>query len=212
MKKDQVIAHYLTYLESAKKAPNWVYKFTDATEVDKENFYSHFEDINQMERQVWLRPLDSTLQILAKDQGYPDYTAREKLLAFYFTLLESLNEREQAFTRILDKSSVPGVSPASLKDFKHGFLSFVEELVREGIKSEEIENRPLIASIYTEALWLQCLFLLRFWKNDKSSSHAATDEAVERSVNLIFDLMGYTPVDAALGFARFIYRHKKLLL
>lgn len=210
MKKDQIIAQYLDYLDEAERAPVWVYKFADAKQVSKEDFYGYFEDINQLEREIWSMQLNSTLQVLSDDPGFPGYTTREKLLAFYFTLFELLNENGHAFVLMLNRSLIPVVTPGTLKEFKQGFLKFVQELTNDGIKTGEIENRPLIVSYYRDALWFQCLFLLRFWKNDQSSGHTGTDEAVERSVNLMFDLLGYNPVDSAMGFTRFMYRHKKL--
>lgn len=211
MKKDQIIQEYLSYLDTVEKSPRWVYKFTDASQIAREDFYDHFDDINQVERAIWLRLLESTLQILFDDPGYQDYTVREKLLAFYFTLFETLNERSGAFVPMLKNSFLPRMTPSALKDFKPGYLKFVQELLEEGINSNEVEFRPLLTSYYADTLWLQCLFLLRFWKNDNSNGHSATDEAIERSANLVFDLLGYTPVDATVGFVRFMYRNKNQL-
>lgn len=211
MKKVQIIEEYLSYLETVEKSPRWVYKFTDACQIAKEDFYDHFDDINQLEREIWLQPLESTLQILLDDPGYQDYTVREKLLAFYFTLFETLNARSGAFVPTLKNSFLPGLTPSALKHFKPGYLKFVQELLDEGIKSNEVEFRPLLTSYYADTLWFQCLFLLRFWKNDDSKGHSATDEAIERLANLVFDLMGYTPVDATVGFVRFMYRNKHQL-
>ena len=212
MTQDQIITHYLDYLETAQKAPGWVYKFTEATTVHQDEFYQHFEDITDLETKIWWQQIEATLEVLSKDQGYPNYTAREKLLAFYFTLLEILNDRSQALGLMLNRSLIPGTAPAALTDFKKSFLNFAQELIQTGLGSNEIENRPLVTSYYGPALWYQCLFLLRFWKNDKTPQRSATDEAVERSVNLLFDLAGHTPVDSAVGFTRFVYRNKKLLL
>ena len=212
MTKDQILTHYLGYLESVQKAPGWVYKFTDATAVNKDDFYLYFEDITDLETQIWLQQIEATLEVLSNDPGYPNYTAREKLLAFYFTLVEILNDQSQALGLMLNRSLIPGTAPAALTDFKQSFLRFAQELIQTGLGTSEVENRPLVTSYYGRALWLQCLFLLRFWKNDQSPQRTATDEAVERSVNLLFDLAGHTPVDSAVGFTRFVYRNKKLLL
>jgi AcrR family transcriptional regulator len=210
--KDQIIAEYLDYLETVQQAPGWVYKFADATAVNKDDFYLYFEDITDLETQIWSQQIESTMEVLSNDPGYPNYTAREKLLAFYFTLLEIINDQSQALGLILNRSLIPGIAPAALTDFKQSFSNFTQELIQTGLGTNEIENRPLVTSYYGRALWFQCLFLLRFWKNDKSPQRSATDEAVERSVNLLFDLAGHTPVDSAVGFTRFVYRNKKLLL
>jgi hypothetical protein len=211
LEKHQILEEYLNYLEKAHRAPDWVYKFTDATKVTRENFYQHFEDINQLEQSIWLTQWDSTFEILSGDEAYTSYTVREKLLAVYFTLMQVLNERRSAFVKMLNRVIIPGTTPGFLKGFKQGITEHMESLVRQGIKAGEIETRPLISSYYVNALWLQCLFLLRIWKNDASGSQMALDEAVERAVNLVIDLMAYNPIDAGLGLTRFFYRNWRLL-
>ena len=211
MEKQRVIELYLDYLDEAPKAPNWVYKFTDAAEITGEIFYQYFEDIDQLEQHLWLIQWDNTREILARDPAYSTYSVREKLLALYFTLIEVLNERPVAFSKMLNRWFVPGTTPGSLRPFQKLFKEQVQQLVQEGIGNGEIEPRPLIGSYYADVLWLQCLLLLRVWKNDRSANQQITDEAVERIVNLVADLMAYNPVDATIGLGRFIYRNQKLL-
>jgi len=211
LKKDQLVTQYLDYLEKVNRSPRWVYKFTDYAGISKEDYYQHFDDINQLEQFIWQLQLAATLKVLYDDPGYPEYRTREKLLAFYFTLFEILNERKGTMVAILKKSIMPGITPVTLSDFKSGFQKFVLELISEGFETGEIERRPLLDTYYPDALWMQCLFLLRFWKSDQSTGHSATDEAIERSANLLYDLLGYTPIDASMGFARFLYKNKKQL-
>jgi hypothetical protein len=51
-------------------------------------------------------------------------------------------------------------------------------------------------------------FILLFWKEDDSAGFEKTDAAVEKSVNLAFDLIGKGAVDSAIDFAKFLYQNK----
>jgi len=51
-------------------------------------------------------------------------------------------------------------------------------------------------------------FLLVFWKEDESPGFEKTDAAVEKSVNLAFDLIGKGAVDSFIDFAKFLYQSK----
>ena len=51
-------------------------------------------------------------------------------------------------------------------------------------------------------------FLLLFWKDDESPGFEKTDAAVEKSVNLAFDLIGKGAVDSFIDFAKFLYQSK----
>jgi hypothetical protein len=51
-------------------------------------------------------------------------------------------------------------------------------------------------------------FLLIFWKDDTSAGFEKTDAAIEKSVNLAFDLIGKGAVDSIFDFAKFLYQTK----
>ncbi len=211
MDKDKIAQTYLNYLGGLEKAPNWVFRFTDATAIDQEEFYRHFADIGELERWLWTLQWEATMKSLIAEAEYEGYTIREKLLAIYFTLVQVLNQNRHALVLILNRWMIPGTTPGFLRDFKAHFCQHIKSLLKQGIENGEVETRPLISTYYTDLLWMQCLFLLRVWKNDQEENQATIDEAIERAVNLAFDLLAYTPVDAGVAFTRFIYRNKKML-
>ena len=52
-------------------------------------------------------------------------------------------------------------------------------------------------------------FVLMFWIKDESAEFEKTDEAIEKSVNLAFDLMGKGVVDNVFEFGKFLYQQAK---
>jgi hypothetical protein len=44
--------------------------------------------------------------------------------------------------------------------------------------------------------------------DDTSNAFEKTDAAIEKSVNLAMDLMGKSPLDAALDFGKFLFQNK----
>ena len=61
---------------------------------------------------------------------------------------------------------------------------------------------------YADGLWVNFVFIINFWLKDNSKGFEKTDEAIERSVNLAFDLMGKSALDAALDFGKFLFQNK----
>ena len=57
-------------------------------------------------------------------------------------------------------------------------------------------------------MWIQFLYISRDWANDDSEEFQITDAAIEKSVNLIFELMRKGPVDLMIDFAKFAYQNK----
>ena len=95
-----------------------------------------------------------------------------------------------------------------MKEFKEKFKDFASDIIMEGKETQEIANRPVISDRYDEALWIQVLFVLKYWLDDNSPRFEKTDAAIEKSVNLAFDLMGKSALDSFLDFAKFLYQNK----
>jgi hypothetical protein len=80
--------------------------------------------------------------------------------------------------------------------------------MNEGMSTKEIEERKFISNKYGDAAWLNLLFVTDFWLKDKSSGFEKTDEAIERSVNLAFDLIGKSPLDSIIEFGKFLFQNR----
>jgi hypothetical protein len=72
----------------------------------------------------------------------------------------------------------------------------------------EVATRPVLDKRYPHLFWLHLGFILLFWKQDSSAGFENTDAAIEKSVNLAFDLIGKGAVDSAIDFAKFLYQNK----
>ena len=98
--------------------------------------------------------------------------------------------------------------PSEIKGFKSKFKEFASGIVNEGKETEEIAERPYLTDKYQEAMWLQVMFVFRFWLKDDSPAFEKTDAAIEKSVNLAFDLMGRSAIDSFVDFAKFLFQSK----
>lgn len=209
---------YLDYLLEHGEAPPSVYQFTKSLKMKEATFYEYHNSFASLEREIWRGFFDQTLERIQSEEVYREYSAREKLLAFYYTWIEVLkNNRSYVTFRVqrmgLAVASRPKTGPARmsaklLSRFKEGFLDFANELIMEGKETEEVVDRPLISNNYDEGLWQQVLFVLNFWVEDDSQNFERTDVAIEKAVNLSFDLMGRSALDSAIDFARFLYQRR----
>ena len=199
---------YLKYLLSEGKQPVSVYKFCLDLKISEEDFYSHFGSFEGLEQNVWKNFIDQTIKRLKNDESYTTFNAREKLLAFYYTLLEVMKPSRSFILLQLKTFHEPRLVPGYLTDFKKVFEVFITDLVTEAVNKEEIGKRPLFDKLYPQAFWIHFGFLLLFWKNDASTGFEKTDAAVEKSVNLAFDLIGKGAFDSALDFAKFLYQNR----
>ena len=206
--EEKIREGYIAHVLEHGKAPASVFKFIKELKIKEEEFYDHYNSFEKIEKDIWLSLFNSTLDTIKADSVYDEYSVREKMLAFFYTYIEQLKGYRSFILQTVPKKMRPELTPYYLVDVKKGFKSWVAELLLEGEETEEIENRPLIGKRYDEALWLQFLFVIGFWVKDDTKGFEKTDAAIEKSVNLAFDLMGRGPLDAMLDFGKFLFQNR----
>lgn len=205
---EKIKSAFQEYLLINGKKPASVYKFCLDLGIKEDEFYSHFGSFEGLEKSLWKGFVEDTINRLKADKSFAAFTTREKILAFYYTLFETL-KLHRSFV-LLELSSYKKLEfvPEFIKGFKASYESFMEELLNEGKAQGEVATRPFLDKRYPKLFWLHMGFLLIFWKEDDSPDFEKTDAAVEKSVNLAFDLIGKGAVDSAIDFAKFLYQTK----
>jgi AcrR family transcriptional regulator len=210
-KKAKIREAYIDYLLENGHEPASVYKFMKMLKMKEGTFYDYYSSFSVIEKDIWKDYFDQTIERIKGESVFNEYAVREKLLAFYYTWIEVLKDNRSYVTYSANQIERRGLSwknTSFLKPFKSGFLDFVNDLLAEAKETEEIVDRPIIGSQYDDGLWQQLLFVLKFWVDDDSQGFERTDEAIEKAVNLSFDLMSRSAIDAAVDFARFLYQKR----
>ncbi|GAA4355524.1 hypothetical protein GCM10023185_18430 [Hymenobacter saemangeumensis] len=206
MEKDRIKQAYLDFVRSEGRPPASVYKLTQQLQLEEAEFYRHYANFEAIDREIWADFGRQALDTARLEPVWAGYSSRERLLAFYFTLLEVLKQNRSYALMSLHRSlkSVPGLTPRVLDDFRQDFEAFVSGLLREGRASGEIASRPLVQDSYPRLFWQQALFVLGYFAKDDTVNFERTDAAVEKAVTLSFDLVGPNTLDSAVDFVRFL--------
>jgi len=207
--REKIIEAYRKHLLTHGENPKSPYIFADHLGISEKKFYDHFTTFSAIKSAIWEGYIEQTLAAIDKDSQYSNYQVREKLLAFYYTLIEVLKNDRSFVMLCFDHVKSKEVTPGFMKDFRESFDAYVKNLIEEGTTNNEIVSRPVVGNKYHEALWLQLMFVINFWLKDTSKGFESTDAAVEKAVTLSFDLMGPGPLDSILDFAKFLYQNRK---
>ncbi len=199
---------YIEHILEHGNRPASIFKFVKELKIKEEAFYENFNSFDTLEKELWRDWLQETITAIKAEEVYAGYSAREKLLAFYFTFIEVLKSNRSFILLTVKKTIKPEFTPAHLKEFRKDFKDFVNEVLAEAKETEEVQNRPYIGDKYDEGIWLQFLFVFNFWMKDDSKAFEKTDEAIEKAVNLSFDLMGRGPLDAMIDFGKFLFQNR----
>lgn len=206
--RETILRNYREYVLINGQAPASVFQFMREMKEDEGKFYEYFGSFAALEKHIWKSYMDHTIETLEGDEAYASYSAREKMLAFYYTLLEVLKSDRSYVRYSLGNLKNPEVTPGVLRLYRERFMDLVTTILNEGREQEEVIDRPVISDRYKDGLWLQMMFLLRFWLKDDSTGFTKTDAAVEKSVNLSFELMGRGPLDQMIDFVKFLYTNR----
>ena len=141
------------------------------------------------------------------DENYLQYSVREKMLAWIFTLLQQLQQynKETEVSAVL-KSNRQFKKSAAFIQLKQAFYRYTDELILEGTNSGEIQSRIFIANYYKNVLWNVLISIMFFWINDKSDHKENTDVMVEKTVHFAFDLLAPSAIDSGIDLIQNIVK------
>ncbi len=199
---------YIKYwLENGKK-PISVYTFTQQLGIPESTFYDNYSSFEALEKDIWRSFFVDTLEKLKPDATYLNYDSREKLLAFYFLWVQRLRENRSYILLQKDKYLAPPLHIDQLESFRIAFYDYIRDLIKEGYQSGEIKERKFVSDQYVHGFWLQALFVLQYWVKDDSERFEMTDAAIEKAVNLSFQLISSNTLDSILDFGKFVFARK----
>lgn len=204
----RIIQAYKEYLLTHGQQPASVYKFAADLGIPEDEFYRHFGSFEGIENSIWVTFIHNTIQALEQDEAFASFPARDKILTFYFALFEELKKSRSFVLLQLKNHRKLEFTPSFLKDFRAAYEKFISGVIEEGKVSGEVAKRPFFDKRYAGVFWFHLGFLLLFWRDDNSAGFEKTDAAIEKSVNLAFDLIGKGALDSAFDFAKFIYQTK----
>lgn len=176
--------------------PITVHQLAQRAGITEEEFYKHFSQVSAVPQRIYDK-LGQTLQAkLEGSETYLNYSAREKILAYFFTLFE-LALAQRSF--IQKTHCQHGVWQA----YEQRFATLMNEVVQEGIASGELRDRLSLSQYYPKLLWPLHQQLVHFWLHDTSPEFADTEKAVEVYCKLPLELMGYNLIDTVAERLKF---------
>lgn len=208
MEKHQILEAYKKHFLTHGQKPASVYAFCESIGQSEGDFYKCFNRLEAIEKEIWLEIFLNTKNQLEADETYRNYSAREKLLAFYFLWVQKLKENRSFVLLQRDKLTFSELRHDTLESFRKAFLEYINDIVKSGYDTREIKERKYISDKYAYGFWLQALFVLRYWIDDTSENFEMTDAAIEKAVDLSFRLISENILDSMIDFGKFILTKK----
>lgn len=198
---------YIDYVLTEGTEPKSVYVFAKKNEMTEEEFYRFFGSFEAIEQNIWADIAKKTITEIKTQEVWSQYSAREKALSFFYSFFELLKGTRSFAVYSLKKHQRALSHPRILDNLKTIVENFGDDIIKEGLESGELADRRFLAKRYKDGLWMQFGFVLNFWINDNSAGFEKTDEAIEKGVNVTFDLFQRSPIDNLLEYGKFLAKN-----
>lgn len=208
--KEKIISLYMESVLMNEKTPKSVFKFCKDHNFEEAVFYENFGSFEGLQIEIWTSFYKETLLLANKDEAYPNYSNREKMLTFFYTFFEllTLNRSYVLFTLKEHRNVMKNMS--QLKGVRRNIKHFAADLIRENNEDKKLKVLKQSVTVFSEGAWLQTLFLMKYWMEDNSASFENTDIAIEKSVRAIFDVFDTQPLESILDFGKFLWKEKMM--
>ncbi len=205
---DKLIAIYMDYVLENEKTPKSVYKFAKDNEMTEQDFYKHFGSFEGLRKAIWEKFFENSMEVMEKSKEYASFSNREKLLTFFYTFFEVLTANRSYVLYTLNEHSQPLKNLDQLKSLRKNIKNYAKTLIQERNKEKSLKLFQQSEMIFSEGVWIQFLFLLKFWMDDNSAAFESTDVAIEKSVNTVFDVFDNTPLERVVDFGKFLWKER----
>jgi hypothetical protein len=206
---EQIKTGYINYVLTNDEKPKSVYSFVKKLKISEVEFYQFFSSFESIEKVIWVELTVETIDTLQQQEVWNQYSSREKILSFFYSYVEVLKKQRSFIIYTLRGSGSRLSTPKVLSGTRTIFENFAENVISDGLESGELADRKFFSKRYKNALWLQFAFILRFWVSDDSAGFEKTDEAIEKGINVTFDLFQHSPIDNLLDYGKFLSRNGK---
>lgn len=205
--KDRLQEAYIEHVLHHGEQPKTVYLFAKDNGITEEEFYTHFGSFESIDIRIWKSLMSDTIREVKSQEVWPEYTSREKALSLFYAFMELLKGKRSFITFSLRNAKNKIGLSNLFEGMKHEFELFSAEIIQEGLESGELTDRPFFAGKYKDALWVQLGLVINFWLKDTSAGFDKTDEAIEKGVNVTYNLFQRSPIDELFEYGKFLAKN-----
>jgi len=206
--EQRLVELYMNYVLENEEEPRTVYKFCQKNNISEAEFYNFFGSIEGLKMGIWKQFFIHTREVMQKSPEYNGFSNREKMLTLYYTFFEILTANRSYVLFTLNREEPLLKNARQLRGLRREVKKYTADLLREDDREQQGRLLRRSETIFSEAAWIQLMFLLQFWMDDNSRQFESTDVAIEKSVNTVFDLFDNTPLERVLDLGKFLWKEK----
>lgn len=188
--------------------PESIASFVTSHNFDEEDFYTHFENFEKLDKTIFSILMETSIATLAESGEFLSFSKKDKLLSLYYTLFENLNLNRD-FALICIKSYGISLDTITLfSELKEQFIAFMNSLGLETLSLNIDTLESIQKKSINEGAWVQLLLTIKFWMTDDSNDCEKTDIFIEKSINTGVELLNTKSLSSIIDLGKFLYTEK----
>ena len=208
--EDKIIGFYMNdVLENNHNTKN-VYVFCKNNHIEEADFYSFYGSLDAVKESIWVKFFENAVTTIEKDENYFSYTDKNKLLTLYFTMFEILTLNRSYVVFSLEENKEGMKNLKQLIQLRNRFKDFALDIMQTSTSENDDKVSKITQPIFSEGVWIQFLFILKFWLDDRSKGFEKTDIIIEKSVNTVVDLLYTKPLESLFDLGKFLWKESKM--
>ncbi|MGJ8657673.1 MAG: hypothetical protein ACSHX6_14595 [Akkermansiaceae bacterium] len=200
--RDELQTAYWKYLLTEGERPKSVYAFMDALGREEAEFYESYANLEAVESGYWQATVDETIKVLEGDADYAEYSADQKLLAFFFTYITHIQGSRSRFVGFFPRPV--GGNSGILKGMSDRFREFAKGIVGEGVQQGIFADRKKLLEYYDRFIFMHFLGIIHFYIKDSSVDFQDTDAFIEKSTHFGIQSAAHGVLESGFDFVRFM--------
>lgn len=201
--RQRIESAYLHELKSEGRPPVSIFKLCQTLSISERDFFSEYSSLNAVEAHWWRSMMNDVIVSVESGAEWPTFSARHRMLAFLYAFTTAtLDHRSLLLLRLGHTSPLKSVPQWSALEDR--YEQFAKSLLTLGRQHGEIASRGPVTAIYPKALRLLLRSVVAFHLKDDSPKFERTDAFIEKSVAVLFDLMGHQVLDSGFDLLRFL--------
>ena len=204
--ENSIITMYMEDVLENEQEPKNVFSFCKKHAIEESIFYTYFGSTKALKQRIWIKFSENVNTVIENNTEFEHYSDKDKLLTYFFSLFEVFTLNRSYILYTLEAESNALKNCLQLKDFRKSFKHFIESKIDSPIKNEKIAN--FTTPVMSEGVWIQFLFILKFWMDDTSPSFEKTDVLIEKSITTSSLFLDSKPLESLFDLAKFLFKEK----
>jgi hypothetical protein len=201
--RHRIESAYLHELKAEGRPPMSLFKFCQTLGISEREFFSEYSSLQAVEVHWWRHMMDGLIQSVESGAEWSSFSARHRMLAFLFAFTTAaLDHRSLLLLRMGHANPLTSVPEWS--GLEDRFEAFAKSILMLGRQQGEIASRGPATAVYPKAMKLLLRSVVTYNLKDESPKFERTDAFIEKSVTVLFDLMGRQVLDSGFDLLRFL--------